>query len=386
MDIRDLYLRGLKFRQLLEEELESYDTYDLPLRRRLWLWRHGFLSRSEYVYDLTDDRYRYYLTDFERFVRTPLINGEWNVALTNKLLFHWLMGRFEAHRMGVSGMVRDGRYLPLDSDGSPRGTRDEPPAVATEGLGANGAELSLRGRKTTDAAQRVLERLQSDGRLVLKWIKGGGGENVYLCSQTDDGIRVNGEPKTTAEFESLVEGLHEYLVCEFVEQSEFSSSVYPGTTNTLRVVTMYDETEAEAFVPIAILRVGTDRSGSMDNFSQGGLSAPIDVETGEMGKAVQLRTPTDLVRHAEHPSTGAQIEGVEIPEWPTIRDRLLGIAEENRQLPYVGWDLVLTDDAGGFKIIEGNSYPGMKSLQSHRPLLEDERVREFYRRHGVVRR
>jgi hypothetical protein len=43
---------------------------------------------------------------------------------------------------------------------------------------------------------------------------------------------------------------------------------------------------------------------------------------------------------------------------------------------------VVTED--GFRILEGNKYPDVHILQVHRPLLADDRIRAFYRRHGVI--
>ena len=394
MTIRDVYIRGLKLRQFLETEVDSYDSHDLSPRRRLWLWRRGFLSRSDAIYDLDDGQHEQYLTDFERFVRTPLINGTWNVALTNKLVFHWLMERFDAEQTAIYGMLRDGRYMPVDLDQSeqqpaPTAVVSDTPTAGELGSMApseGDVELSAVAASEASAPRRVRDRLDADGELVLKWIQGGGGENVYICSTTDDGYLVNGAETTSEEFEALVAGLQDYLVCEFVEQSPFFDAVYPETTNTLRIITMFDDAEGEAFVPIAILRAGTDRSAPVDNFSKGGLSAEIDVDTGELGPALQLRDGSTVVEHPTHPSTGTPIEGNSLPAWPEIRDRILTVAEANQQLPYIGWDIVPTDDKGGFKIIEGNRYPGMRSLQSHRPLLADERVRSFYRSHDVIDR
>lgn len=394
MTIRETYIRGLKFRQFLETEAESYDSHDLSRRRRLWLWRRGFLSRSDAIYDLDDGQHHQYLTDFERFVRTPLINGTWNVALTNKLVFHWLMDRFDAEQTAIYGMVRDGRYMPVDLN---QPEQQLAPAAVAPGIPTSSELESIvspeadTGTAAVAASEesapaQVRDRLDADGKLVLKWVKGGGGENVYICSTAADGYLVNGDRKTAEEFEALVAGLQDYLVCEFVEQSPFFDAVYPGTTNTLRIITMFDDAEGEAFIAIAILRAGTDRSAPVDNFSKGGLSAEIDVETGELGPALQLRDGTEVVEHATHPSTGTTIEGTVLPAWPPIRDRILAIADANQQLPYIGWDVVPTDDEGGFKIIEGNRYPGMRSLQSHRPLLADDRVRSFYRRHDVIDR
>lgn len=52
--------------------------------------------------------------------------------------------------------------------------------------------------------------------------------------------------------------------------------------------------------------------------------------------------------------------------------------------PYVEWDVVPTDEEGGFAVLEANSYSGMKALQVHRPLLDDERVKRFYDAHDAL--
>lgn len=380
MALRSAYLTGTKARRLVRTELDTRETYDLPLRRRLWLWRRGFLSRSDYLYDLEGGRHRRYLTDYERFVRTPRINGEWTVALSNKLVFHWMLAPFDEHRPDVYGMVRDGRFLSVDAAAPSVAT---PSSMPTDGgVDVETGEPSGAGG---DAATEVARLLEREGTLVLKWIKGGGGHNVYVCEHRDGAYVVNGETKSVAEFEVLVADLEDYLVCEFAEQFDFGASLYPETTNTLRIITMYDDEAGEPFVPIAIYRVGTDRSAPMDNFSQGGLSAEVDVETGELGPAAQL-PEEELVFRDEHPDTGERIAGAALPGWAIIRERVLDIAAENAHVPYVGWDVVPTDDAGGFQVIEGNSYPGAKSLQVHRPLLADERVRDFYERHDVLQR
>lgn len=369
MTLRSYYRRGRKFQRLLETEWSTRETYERSLRRRIWLWRRGFLSRSDYLYDLDDNAHERYLSDFARSVRTTQINGEWSIALGNKLISHWLLAEFDEHRMDVFGMVRDGEYLTVG-------------ASDTDRPFADGASLES-SNEHSPATKAVRAHLDEHGRVVLKWTKGGGGENVYICSVEGGTYHVNGEPKSRAEFDAFVSTLDEYLVCEFVEQNAFGRSLYPETTNTLRILTMYDDA-GEPFVPIAIYRMGTDRSAPMDNFSKGGLNAEIDVETGTLGRAVQLPRSTELVWHTEHPDTGAQIAGVEMPGWETIYERILEIAAANEHVPYVGWDVVPTDETGGFTIIEGNSYPGTKSLQVHRPLLNDERVRTFYARHGVI--
>ncbi|ADD06826.1 uncharacterized protein Nmag_3276 [Natrialba magadii ATCC 43099] len=389
MNVRTLYHTARGIQGLAGTE---YDSDVSPsLRRRLWLWRRGFLSRSDAIYDIDDHRVQDYITDYQRYVRTKRINGTWSVALSNKLLFHRVMQPFDDERMTVYGMVNDGSFHAVDTDSarlSPDGGVQSTSSVDT---------AQTDTPHTTNAAQRVVEQLEcdDDGKLVLKWVRGGGGNNVYLCSRTDDGYRVNGEYYADAEFRSLVSNLSEYLVCEHVEQGSFPADLYPKTPNTLRLITMYDEETHEPFIAAGIHRIGTTDSEPLDNFTQGGLSAEIDLETGELGPGARppnagSESDSDSVSrqdavswHTTHPDTGAQIKGERIPNWEAIRSRVLEMATSASFLPYIGWDVIVTDDDGSFSVIEANSYPGLKSIQVHGPLLADDRVRRFYEHHGV---
>lgn len=344
------------------------------LGRRLWLWRRGFLTRSDVLYDLTPRTWRQYLTDLERFVLTKQINGGWATALDNKLVFHWMLGAFDEYRPTIHGMVMGGQFHPVDSF----------TPVATAGTpDRDGSSTASSARSVNDPGERAAELLRDEGRLVLKWKQGGGGNNVHLCAYADGEYRIDGEALSREAFEQHVEELEEYLVCEFVEQADFSARLYPETPNTFRVLTIYDRQRREPFVAIAIYRIGSEQSRPVDNFSRGGLSAEIDLETGELGKAVQLPESSRLRRHERHPDSGAAIAGTEIPGWADIRDAVLEMAAAFPQLPYIGWDLIPTDGQSGFAVIEANSYPGLRSLQVHRPLLADDRVEQFYDSHNV---
>lgn len=113
------------------------------------------------------------------------------------------------------------------------------------------------------------------------------GKGFFVCSWVDGTYHLDGEPKTHAEFESFVAELDGYLTCEYIEQAAYADELFPDASNTLRVLTMWDEREEEAFVPFAIHRTGSRRSAPVDNVSKGGLTAEIDLETGELGQGAQ---------------------------------------------------------------------------------------------------
>ncbi|UTF52858.1 sugar-transfer associated ATP-grasp domain-containing protein [Natronosalvus rutilus] len=350
--------------------------YDFSRQERLRLYRRRFLSKSGMLYDFDTYDPSLYLDDYQRYIRTGRINDHWGALIDNKLAFHEILGEFASHRSTVHGLLKNGWFHAFDLS--------DTAVVASDG----GIELehptdSDASRPTRDPIDWFDETLSDGDQLVLKWFSGGGGNNVHFLERTDGSYLYDGERVTDAELAQTVADLEDYLVCEFVEQDEYAAELYPATANTIRVLTMYDERAQEAFVPIAVQRIGTSDSAPVDNFSSGGLCAEVDRETGTLGAGAQYYNRDSVVWHDTHPETGARIEGTKIPGWDEIHARLLEIANELSYMPYVGWDIVVTGD-GEFKIIEGNSQTGVAALQVHRPLLADERARRFYRRHGVV--
>ncbi|WP_331234221.1 sugar-transfer associated ATP-grasp domain-containing protein [Natronorarus salvus] len=296
-----------------------------------------------------------YLTDYQRYVKTPRINGQWSIVVGNKLLFHNALSQFNEHLPDLYGYLRSGRFHHVDAIGT----------------------------GTSDATEWILNRLHSNKRLVAKYVKGGGGSRVYILQKVGAGYLINGDLHSKREFIEHVQTLEEYIITEYVSQADYARDLYPETPNSIRVLTMYDEKADEPFFAGQMHRMGTSLSGALDNFSQGGLSAGIDARTGELSQAVQFPYSGERTWYDAHPDTGAQITGTVIPGWNRITDRLIDIAAELSHIPYLGWDLIVTGP-GEFRIIEANNHTNTRSIQVHEPLLRNDRVRHFYECHGVI--
>lgn len=335
----------------VQKELGS--TVRAPKLKKPGLWRHGFLGESWVLYDLARNDRRLYLPDYARFTRTRLINGGYAAVLDNKLIFDRFLGGRRGVLPRTHGILRNGRLL------DPLGIVADRPAA--------GAILGELGRGKA---------------LVLKPLTGGGGHGIAVLNREPGRITLNGSEISEAELRSYLSTLGNRLVCEFVTQHEEIARLYPQTTNTVRLLTMQDE-DCEAFVAAAVLRIGTQASWPTDNWTRGGLSAGIDVESGKLGQAVAYPADSDsLAWHARHPDSGAEIAGMTIPHWQRIHEGVLEVFRALPVLKYVGWDVVVTED--GFCILEGNNYSDVNLLQVHRPLLADPRARDFYRRQGVL--
>jgi hypothetical protein len=312
---------------LIEREYRS--TVKVPWHRRPGLWRRGFLGESRVLYDFT--RFR----------------------LDDKLQFARLLAKFPDHAPQLFGVLHDGRVIdPYVHD-------------------APGSTLG--------------ELVQQHGALVVKPSSGGGGDGVAVLQANDAGdILHNGARSTCSDLADYAAAADGMLVTEFVRQHSIIAALHPGTTNTVRLVTMRDET-CEPFIAAAVLRIGCSRSNPTDNWIKGALSAPIDLERGTLGMAASYPAGRRRLEwHAAHPESGTSIAGTRLPHWRMVVAGILAIARSLPFLRYVGWDIVVT--ANGFSVLEGNSYSGVNLFQIHGPLLADPKVAAFFRRHGVLAR
>lgn len=347
--------RGVKIGAAME--LENIRTYDMPWRRRFWLYCQGFTSSRGVIYDLTDERVGDYLNDIHT-QKVRLQYTDWNDGeiLKNKLRFHELFSR--THPQHVPELL-----AVWDPD--------------QEGEAVSGTPFVTVDDLVSKAAER---------RLVVKPRWGADGDDVHVIGHDDDRPVVDNVPVTEPELRETLERQPESIVTEYVPQAAYAARIYPDASNTIRILVMVDPDTGSPFIASAAHRFGTRDSGHVDNWGSGGLSVHVDVDTGVLGTAARSNKGNgEFARVEEHPDTGAPITGRAIPAWKDVREGVLNVAEEYKDsLKYVGWDVVVTGEDGSFAIIEGNAAPGIHVHQTHEPLLVDDRVNRFFEHHGVL--
>lgn len=148
---------------------------------------------------------------------------------------------------------------------------------------------------------------------------------------------------------------------------------------TVRIVTCRNG-EGEVEGSFATLRMPTGDSDA-DNFHSGGIAAPVDLETGRLGRAVarypgSVSPETDF--HIVHPDTEQRIEGNSLPHWEEMLELVRGAHRQLKQIESVGWDVAITDD--GPVLVEGNKRWGVTTLEipHGRPLMSTA-FPEYYR-------
>jgi glutathione synthase/RimK-type ligase-like ATP-grasp enzyme len=74
--------------------------------------------------------------------------------------------------------------------------------------------------------------------------------------------------------------------------------------------------------------------------------------------------------------------GLKVPHWEMILEDMVRKISGIPFLEYVGWDIIITEK--GYVVIEGNHNPSVRVTQMYFPLLEDERVRQFFSHYGII--
>ena len=328
---------------------------DVSFGTRLKALRNGFSSSSWLLFDLDHNDPADYLPDLavRDFGR---IRAQFR-ALNDKLLFARAMTAVGLRCPSLFGFITGSAVVPFGDSADGRDA------------GAWLATLVLRV-----------------GRVVLKPVAGGFGYGIVFLRDVGGRIEANGVEVDPATLGSLASRLDQYLVTEHVRQADYARSIFPATTNTVRILTLWDRSESRPFLAAAAHRFGSSRTGLVDNFrdGRGGLSANVDIATGVLGPATQPADDLTRVWHERHPDTGAAIAGIAVPHWAETADAALRAATSFPEAPLVGWDLVVTDSGPCF--IEGNAPPVANVWQVHGGLLRETRSREFFEAFGLVRR
>lgn len=347
---RRLMLRAKVLRRLAEKEAE----WRAPLRyRRPRWWRHGFLSRSSIVYELDSNDPTEYITDLQRYFSTRrMVHPRLQDVINNKLTTHLLLRSLDVRTPELLGVYWRG------------GVHRFP-------------------HEDRDTLVDFLGSLADGQRVFFKPLSGAEGKNLFSVRRAGEKYGVNGSQVGLAAVRAAIEAPKRPLVIEAgVEQHPAQRALFAETTNTVRLLTMLDMRDRSPFIVVAVQRIGAERSGVVDNWTQGGLSARVDLATGVLGKATRLPDGDRLEWFSHHPDTGAPIEGCVVPFWENTVATVLKAARAISFLEYVGWDIIVAPD--GPVVLEANINSGMNVLQVHQPLLADPRARAYMEKRGVV--
>lgn len=157
-----------------------------------------------------------------------------------------------------------------------------------------------------------------------------------------------------------------YIFQEALVQCEQMNKLNPKSINTMRIVTIMKD--GEVSVLTLLLRVGTEKTGNVDNWAAGGLAIGIE-ENGYL-KQYGFYKPQYGQRAEYHPDTGVKFCEFEIPFFKEAVDLVCQAHKKLYGMHSIGWDVAFTVD--GPVLIEGNDNWEISLMQAcDRPLKKE---------------
>lgn len=323
--------------------VKSSKEFPVPFFTRLKMYKNGFNSDEYYKYNLKENSMSDYLTEVERW-KSRKINGLYNILLDDKQVFYLLF--------------KDYVNIPK-----------------TVGIINHGNFLDNKNHKISFS--RFLKSVRDGNGYIFRINRGGGGNGLYLLKYKDNNYYLNDIPYKEIDIKKFIQNIDNYIVTEALKNSEYSARIFDGSVNTLRIVIAKKKNASKYDVIETFHRFGCNESIPGDNVCRGGLIAPIDCQTGVLGKATSKKT---LEFYSNHPDTGSKIEGVKVPHFNKIKKELLELSYQFPFFNFIAWDVVVTSN--GFSIIEANTSSDIGMFQYFGG-KRNEKLGMIYRSYGI---
>ncbi|MGY6214809.1 alpha-L-glutamate ligase-like protein [Methylolobus aquaticus] len=207
--------------------------------------------------------------------------------------------------------------------------------------------------------EELRERLSPHDDFVVKPAHGSGGEGVLVITgRVNDAYRrasgsVASEEELGHHISNILSGMYSLGGMPDCALIEYRVKFDPIFTDISYLGVPDIRTIVFRGIPVmAMLRLPTRASDGKANLHQGAIGVGIDLATGRTYSGVWHDS---LV--GEHPDTGGEIEGVQIPHWEDIL-ALTARCHDLVGLGYLGVDIVLDRELGPL-MLEMNARPGL---------------------------
>lgn len=188
-----------------------------------------------------------------------------------------------------------------------------------------------------EKARIVLEN--PTGKIVIKDALGQCGWDVEIIKSGDH------------DYESLLTYMKSKgfnLAEEFIIQHPEIARLSDSGVNTVRIISQLDK-DNEVEILGARMRISVNTH--VDNLASGNIASSVDLGSGRLnGLGVYSDITKERVK--EHPVTGIELEGYQIPLWEQCLDLVKQAALHRPDNRAIGWDVVLTEK--GPELLEGN--------------------------------
>ena len=146
----------------------------------------------------------------------------------------------------------------------------------------------------------------------------------------------------------IFESTGAYIFQERVIQSREMNVINPNAINTYRIVTV--NKDGNTYALTSLLRVGTKKTGNVDNWAAGGLA--IGIQTNGFLKEYGYFKPVYGTKTNVHPDTGIRFCEFQAPEYHRAIELACRAHRHFYGIRAIGWDVAVSEKGPVF--IEGN--------------------------------
>ena len=232
------------------------------------------------------------------------------------------------------------------------------------GIMENGG-ISVFDQKKTISVEEFSK--EYDGSYFCKVLDGECGKGIFTLELKNGDVVVNGEQKNVKYLDELFKSA-QYLIQERAVQHSEMSRLYPGSLNTIRLVTIKNKKDGKIIVFPSNLRIGA-HGAFVDNGSQGGIGVGVHLDSGKLFE-YGLQKPPYGTKTKTHPDTGVVFADFTIPFFNEAKEQALYLHSKLDGIYSIGWDIAITEDGPLF--IEGNDNWELQAIQRTHGGLKNE--------------
>lgn len=343
---------------------EDKSEYQCEEQVQEWAIKRGFLPSYVRAYCLSDANYHDYLSHYAYFMLHPL-NNHFRIWINDKLTLKYIMGGMQLQEYLPE------YYLYIENDGCYTYLADAP-----------SAEWLTRDR---DFIWNLLNEKQC---LALKPNNELDGCGFIKLQMENQSAWLNNQEISHDAFLHKIPQLKNYIVTEYIKQSDSLKQIWSNSECVLRIVMAKDSRKNPEDVPdwhcawcYAVF--GVESSGSVSNEAAGAVCVGFDFDSGRLFDAgKQLSNAEGGNRIFSHPDSGFIWSGFCLPNWERSREIIMRVCMALSSLDWLGMDVIITEE--GLKFCEINSLPSVFLAQRVcGPALADARNRRFFEEKGL---
>ena len=321
----------------------SKRKYKVPILKSLYYNLYGFTANQVALYDLNKQNKNEYLSEFDWY-KSRKINYPNSYKLNNKLI--------------CNKIIKDYVNIPK-----------------TYIIRENGFFKDINNKIISN--DDVIKILKQEKSFFLKPISIGKGRGIRRIDYKDNKFMINFKEVSLKELMSELCSKDNYFISERIKQNKYLDNIYNKTSNTIRLITIRDNDNVSILA--AVQRIGTKETIPVDNGSQGGLVANIDIDKGILSEARSLNNKNI---YEKHPDSKNDIKGVIIPNWDKIKEEVMSVAYKLTDFKFIAWDILPTSSS--FSVIEANNSSGVNIIQVFGG-QRNKKLGNYYRKQGIIK-